>query len=135
MPLGRVEVHGVREFQRELRAAGREWPKELRVASRDAAEVVATGARRSFESRPGVAPKVADSVKVLAQQRSAAVRIGGRRWPYAMGSEFGSKRYRQFPPPRRGGYSLYATIAATRDEVVEQYAEAVDRLMRRAFPG
>lgn len=130
----RIEVLGLKDFQRELRRLDKAWPRELRAANRDAAEIVARGTRSSFASRPGVAPKVAASVKVLAQQRSAAVRIGGRRWPYALGSEFGSRRYPQFPPVLRGGYSLYPTIKASRDEMVEEYGEAVDRLMRRAFP-
>lgn len=130
-----IEVVGLRDFQRELRRVNAEFPKELRQANKDAAELVAASTRRSFASRGGVAPKVAASVKALAQQRSATVKIGGARYPYAMGSNFGSVKFKQFPPPVKPDHSLYRTIAAQQERVVDAYAAAVDRLMRRAFPG
>lgn len=132
-----IEVDGLRDFQKALKQAGDDFPKELRVASKDAAEIVAAGTRQSFSSRSGVAPKVAASVKVLAQQRGAAVRIGGKAFPYALGSNFGAgPRYPQFPQFAGSGddYSLYKTIRARRAEVLESYGDAVDRLARKAFP-
>lgn len=129
-----IQVQGLRELQRELRALDRAWPRELRVASKEAADVVAEATRASFASRGGVAPKVAPSVKALAQQRSASVRIGGAKYPFAMGSNFGSLKFKQFSPPTRPDYSLYASIDKKRDEVVEAFGDALDRLTRRAFP-
>lgn len=133
-PPGRIEVDGLRDLQRELRALDASWPKELRLANKEAAEVVADATRASFASRPGVAPKVAASVKALAQQRNASVRVGGKRWPYAMGATFGARRFKQFPPFKQGGYSLFPQIKSERAKVVEVYGDAVDRLVRRAFP-
>lgn len=130
----RIDVHGLKDLQRELRAVDRDWPKELRKANKSAADLVAEGTRQSFASRGGVAPKVAASVKSLAQQRNASVRIGGDRFPYAMGSNFGSVRYKQFPPPVKPDYSLYRTIEDKRSEVVESYGQAIDDLTSRAFP-
>lgn len=132
----KIEVEGLKDFQRALKDAGGDFPKELRLASKEAAKVVATGTRQSFLSRAGVAPKVAASVKVLASQRGAAVRIGGNKFPYALGSNFGSVRFRRFPMFAGHGsdYSLYKTIKAKRDEVIEVYGEAVDRIARKAFP-
>lgn len=135
---GRIEVQGLRDLQRELRAVDKGWPKELRLANKRAAELVADATRSSFGRRPGVAPRVAPSVKALAQQRSASVRIGGARYPFALGSEFGSVRFEQFPAwsgnGPGAGYSLYETIRGRREEVIDTYAEAVDRLARKAFP-
>lgn len=129
-----IEIIGLAEFQRELRRLDAQFPKELRIANKMAAELIAEPTRSSFESRDGVAPKVAASVKVLAQQRSAAVKIGGTRFPYAMGSNFGSRKFTQFPPPVEPDYSLYRTIAANREAVVDTYADMVDRIARHAFP-
>lgn len=141
MTVDRIEVDGLKDLQRELRAVDKDFPKELRLANKGAAEIVADATRASFASRGGVAPKVAPSVKALAQQRSASVKIGGAKYPYAMGSEFGGRgrpRTRQFPPWRGNGegagYSLYESIRAQRDKVMDSYGDALDRLTKKAFP-
>lgn len=138
MPPQAIKVEGLRDLQRALREIDRELPKELRRANLEAAQLIAEGTRRSFASRPGVAPKVVPSVKALAQQRSASVRIGGARFPFALGSEFGSIRFKQFPAWRgsaaAAGYSLYPTIRSEGPRVIEAYAAAVDRVAAKAFP-
>lgn len=131
---GRIEVDGLRDFQAALRAADRDFPKELRLANKEAAEVVAAATRSSFASRGGVAPKVAASVRAVAQQRSASVKIGGERYPYAMGSNFGSLRFKQFPPRTSPDYSLFISIQAKRREVLESYHDSLKRLTKKAFP-
>lgn len=134
----RIQVDGLKELQSALRAADRDFPKQLRVANKSAADLVAEGTRSSFASRGGVAPKVAPSVKALAQQRNASVKIGGPKYPFALGSEFGSIRYKQFPAWKGNGpdagYSLYETIRDKRDDVVEVYGDALDKLTARIFP-
>ncbi len=83
----------------------------------------------------GSAPKVAPTVKALAQQTRAQIVVGrgsGVGAEVAMGNTFGSTRYKQFPPT--GQYALYPTIAAKTDEVVDIYADMLDELLRRAFP-
>ena len=133
-----VRVNGLRDLQRELRNVDDSLPRELRKASLEAATIVADETRDSFSSRRGVAPKVAPSVKAVAEQRRAAVKIGGARYPYWGGAEFGSIQYGQFEPWRGSGpdagYSLYPSIRAKNEEVVERYGEMVDELMARAFP-
>lgn len=134
MSESRIDVVGLRDFQRELRTLDKAWPRELRKANLEAAEVVAEATRQSFASRPGVAPKVAASVKALAQQRNASVKIGGARFPYAMGSNFGSVRFLQFPPPTDPDYSLFRSITAKRREVLNVYEKELKHLTDKAFP-
>lgn len=129
-----IQVEGLSDLQREFRTLDKAWPRELRVANKEAVEIVAEATRASFASRGGVAPKVAPSVKTLAQQRSASVKIGGAKYPFAMGSNFGSLKFKQFPPPTKPDYSLYTSIDKKRDEVVKAFGDALDRLTRRAFP-
>lgn len=133
-----VQVAGLKEFVRELRKADRELPKAIRQANLDVAKEVAEGTRASFSSRGGVAPKVASSVRALAQQARAQVGIGGARYPYALGSEFGSVRYKQFPPWRGSGpgagYSLYPTIRSMRDEISQKYLDRIADATSGAFP-
>lgn len=133
-----IDVVGLKDFQRELRQMDKAWAKELRVANKKAAEPIAKDTRSSFASRPGVAPKVAASVKVLAEQRSASIKIGGDKYPYAMGSEFGSIQFKQFPPHRgsgsEAGYSLYPSIRSNRENVINVYGDLIDEVAKAAFP-
>lgn len=133
-----IRVEGLRDLLRELRAADAAWPKEMRQASKEVAENVAEGTRAAFASMSGSAPKVAATVKALAQQRAAQVKVGGAGDSIpvmvSMGNLWGSNRYKQFPPHRKGGYALYPTIAALREQNIDAYANAVERLVAKAFP-
>ena len=137
----RIRVEGLADLQRELRAANTKFPRELRVANKEAADIIAAGTRHAFAGLGGSAPKVVPTVKALAQQRSASVKIGGGAsvgGRVAMGNEFGSVRFKQFPPwsgsGGGAGYALFPTIRDRRDELVDVYAGALDRIARRAFP-
>lgn len=142
-----VRVIGLKELQKALRDADKELPKQLREANKQAAEIVTGKARSNFLGRPGVAPKVAPSVRALAQQRSASVKIGGARFPYALGSEFGGGRHgkgnptpagghtTQFPPFRKSGYALYPAIASESDRVVDAYGDVIDALLGKLAGG
>jgi hypothetical protein len=138
----RVEVHGLKDFRRELKRIGPAWPKELRAANFEAAEVVARKARRNAPQGPheggGRVQPLVSSIRALANQTRGQVAVGGARAPHGPVTEFGGRI------PRRGSTGamttvraqpfLYAAIASERDEVVEVYGEAIDRVMRRAFP-
>ena len=144
---GAIQVLGLRDFQRELRAVDTKLPRTLAVANKTAAEYVAERARRRAHSPGGVAAKSAPSIRAAGEQRRSKILIGGKTWPYALGAEFGAKVYPQFKPwrgnqhdpgmePGSGvGYFLYPTIRETRDEYLEIYARAIDQVMRDAFPG
>lgn len=141
MVADRIDVRGLVELQRELRKVSAELPRMLRVANLEAAELVAAEARARALALGGVAAKVAPSVKALAEQRRAAVRLGGARYPMAMGAEFGGRgrpRTRQFAPWRGNGagagYFLHPAKRDKTDEVVERFGDAVERITRAAFP-
>jgi hypothetical protein len=133
----RIQVTGLKELRRELKAVDAAFPKQLQKANRRVAEVVAAGTRAAFSSMGGSAPKVAPKVAALAQQARAQVRVGGGSGvgaEVAMGNLWGSRRFPQFPPPVAGGYALYPTIKDKSDEIVEAYADEIDDLLKRAFP-
>lgn len=135
---GYVRVAGLADFQRELRKVNADLPKELRKANIEAAEVVASDARRRAEARGGVSRKSAPSIKAQGEQRRSKVSIGGARFPFALGAEFGSIQYAQFDPwtgnGSDAGYFLYPAIRETREEFMDVYEQVIDRLSRRAFP-
>lgn len=144
-----VTVRGLRDLQKALRELDKTYPRELRVVNKDAAEIVASGARSKAQSLGGVHAKSAPSIKAAAQQRQAGVSIGGPRWPYAIGAEFGGGKYgkgnptpgggytTQFPPWRgRGtgaGYFLFPTIRRDIPRIEEHYERALDALARKHF--
>jgi hypothetical protein len=133
----RIQVTGLKELRKELKAADAAFPKELQKANKKIAELVADGTRAAFSGMGGSAPKVAPTVKALAQQARAQVKVGGGSGvgaEVAMGNLWGSKRYKQFPPPVDAGYALYPTLKAKNDEIVEAYGDLLDDLLKRAFP-
>lgn len=132
---GEVKVDGLRELNNALRAVGKDAQSELRDAGKKIAETVADDARSNAYSLGGVAAKVAPSIRASAGVRSAGVGFGGAAFPFAGGAEFGSLRYKQFKPWRGNtsdaGYFVYPSIRSNSERITEDYAEAVDDLMRR----
>lgn len=138
MAVEKIRVDGLKDLRAELKKLDATFPKELRLRTKKVADGVADATRASFASRGGVAPKVAASVKALAQQTGAQIKIGGARFPFALGSEFGSVRYKQFPTFKgsgpAAGYSLYETIRDRRQQIIEEYADMLEDLTAEAFP-
>jgi hypothetical protein len=131
-----VRVEGLDQYRRGLRRAGPEYPKRLAKVNKEAGERVARGAQSRYRNRyeqhsgRGVA-----SIRSLAQQAGAKVRIGSARVPYMLGQEFGSNRYRQFAPHvGRAGRFLFPTIREEMPKLVDEYLEELDDIAREAYP-
>lgn len=132
---GEIKVRGLTELNAALRAIGNEAQGELRDASRVVANIVADDARANAYALGGVAAKVAPSIRASAGVRSAGVGFGGAAFPFAGGAEFGSLRYKQFKPWRGNqsdaGYFVYPSIRSNSERIAEEFADAVDDLLRR----
>lgn len=130
-----VRVHGLNELNRTLRSMGPEFQKELKQANKSVAEFVAADARSAALSVGGVAAKTAPSVRASGTNTRAGVSIGGSKYPFAGGAEFGSVRYKQFAPWRgnssEAGYFLYPSIRQDSDRILTEYTAALDDLLRR----
>jgi hypothetical protein len=132
-----IRITGLAELRRELRALEGKWPSALQKVNKAIAEDVAEGTRSNLASMGGSAVKAASTVKALAQQTRAQVKVGGGSGvasEVAMGNLWGSRRFKQFPPPKDGGYALYPTINAMRTDIEDRYLDLLDDLLRRAFP-
>lgn len=133
-----VEVHGLDDFRRELRRLADDLPRELADANHQVATLVANEAQQRAGGVSRGARKAAESLSAARTQAAAKVRMGGARYPFAAGFEFGSIRYPQFPPWRgsgeTAGYWLYPSIRANNDRIVDMYGELLDGITRRAFP-
>lgn len=100
MAASSVRVVGMRELQAALRRVDTALPRQLRLAGNAAVAGIVTGAQARARSQGGVAAKTAPSIRAASEQRAAAVKIGGARYPFALGAEFGAQRFRQFEPWR-----------------------------------
>lgn len=131
-----VRVEGLAEVNRALRAlGGREFQAELREAGREVATEVASDARGRASSLGGVAAHVAPSIAASAGFTSAGVSFGGAAHPAAMGAEFGGQgrpTTMQFQPHRgHEGYFIYPSIRDNGEFIERTYLDAVDTILRR----
>lgn len=131
-----VKVTGLNELNRALRdMGGREFQKELKEAGAEVAGEVASGARGRALALGGVAAKTAPSIRAAAGFTSAGVGFGGSGYPFAMGAEFGSVRFKQFKPWRGNGsdagYFVYESIRDNADMIGQRYLDAVDDVLRK----
>lgn len=134
-----VQVEGLAELNRALRAlGGREFQAELRDAGREIAGEVAGDAQGIASGLGGVAAKTAPSISAAAGFTSAGVSLGGSAYPFAMGAEFGGQRLpttQQFKPWKGSGsgagYFVYESIRRNSDRIGETYLDAVDKVIKR----
>lgn len=130
-----VQVEGLREFQRSIRALrDREVTKKVRLVNKAAAEIVKPEAMRTAPEgkrdaksnrryRPG---KLGRSVKVVASAKSAQIKAGSAaRVPYAATVHFGYPK-RNIRPNR----FLFRAMARKGRQVSETYEREISTLVR-----
>lgn len=134
-----VQVDGLAELNRTLRAlGGREFQKEIREAGKEIAVDVAGDAKGKALSLGGVAAHIAPSIAASAGVTSAGVALGGAAYPMAMGAEFGGQRRpttQQFKPWRGSGsdagYFVYPAIRDNSSSIEERFGKALDNIIER----
>jgi hypothetical protein len=154
-----VNVIGLREFRRALKAVGPEWPKELSRANREIAKIGERVSQNEARGMGGVQRRAANAIKGSASAREARIQIkpsSGKRNPTAManvafwGAERRTGWYRTKPEGKRqhpvwvgnnwevadinsGPYAINAALARHLDDIVAAHRAALDRLAARAF--
>lgn len=128
-----IRVNGLRDLQRELKRL--DLTDDLKDAHYRVAGIVVDEAEKRARALGRMQAKAAESLRAGKAQRKATVSIGGARYPFALGAEFGAKKYPQFLPHLgRTGYWTYPAIRAKRDEVIDAYGDEIERLTKAAFP-
>lgn len=126
--LTRIEVHGLREFRRNLRQMDRGLPKGLRVAGNKAAALVVAKAKPKVPTGPAKGGHARDSIRASSTQSAARVAGGGARFPYYPWLDFGGRVGRNRSVHRnfiRSGRYIWAAFAQNRDEVERQLLAAL----------
>lgn len=132
MPIERINVTGIKEFQKALRRMDSDLPKQLRVALNEASQLVIDKAKAEVPRRTG---KAAASLKVRSSQREARIAAGGRKAPYYPWLDFGGKtginRSVDRPFYTEGRY-IYPSLRKNRDEITKVLETAITDLARGA---
>lgn len=150
-----IEVKGLREFRRELKAASADLPKEMRKAQKGIADEVADRAQGVAGGMGGIQAKAAGSIRGYATQTQASVGFpsggiaGAAFWGTLRHTGwYAAARYAGGPPnnPRwvgnswepgvagQGPYAINDALADFLPELDERYLDMIDDLTARAFP-
>lgn len=124
----RIEVAGLREFQRSLRQMDADLPKQIRVVLNASGEIVVKYAQPKIPSKSG---RARASMKLRSSQREARLAAGGRRAPYYpwldFGGSVGPNDSVQRPFITIGRY-VYPTLRDHNAEIQDAMAEGLQRL-------
>lgn len=161
--LSQLTQRALADFRRDLRGIGPAWPKEVQKVNRKVAETGSALARARATSLGGVWARNAAAIKPRATATFGAVRISPSRaknsktrgataafwgsnqrsgW-YANAAHAGSTA-RQHPPwvgntwqagvAGQGPYAINDALAAYGPQLLEEWAQGIDEVTRRAFP-
>jgi phage gpG-like protein len=84
----KIQILGLKEFRRELRAANAQLPRELRKVFNTAATAVVTDAKAKVPKRSG---QLAGSIRARSTPTEGRVVMGSEKVPYAGFIEFGGR--------------------------------------------
>ena len=134
-------VVGADEFARALRKMDRDLYREMTQANRAIGTMVVKRGRAKAASYSSQAKKASGSMRVASARSGINLSLGGGRWPYALGAEFGALQYAQFPQWRGNqyvswddgvGYFFHPAIRESQEEVLDLYMQAVADAARKA---
>ncbi len=153
MPSEGIEIEGLRQFARELKAISPDLDAELKALNFQVASKVKDDAVARAAGQGPMVRRAAQSLRAAKQAARAAVFLGNNSTPFAFGAEFGSAQNRPRSLPNEGttrlgwnqfrpwsgsgstaGYFLYPAIRQDMPEIVDMYGDAVEKIAKQAFP-
>jgi hypothetical protein len=127
-----IEIEGLRDFMRNLRALDQALPKALRLAGNAAAAVVVDDARSRM---PSVSGRARRSVKTRSTRTAVRIASGGKRAPYVPWLDYGGRVgpgnsvVRKWVPD---GRYVYPAFTDNRQRVDDAYREALREIARQS---
>ena len=120
-----------------MKKLGKEQQKILREELKASVGPIVGGAerryRRIYPAQSG-SRRSRRGIRGGSSARGVAVLLGSKRYPYLIGQEWGSGRFKQFPVWDRGGRFYWPAIQKGLDGATKKMQTAIDRANRRAFP-
>lgn len=130
-----IEIDGLRQFARSLKAMDSDLPKALRIGFNEAVQIVVDTARPRVPRRTG---RAAGSLKAQSTRTAARIAAGGRRAPYFPWLDFGGAGPGNRPARRpfyTDGRYVWKAYAEKRDEVRDRLERALVELAESAGLG
>lgn len=129
----KVEIGGLAQLSRALKAVDSEAPKQLRLAQNEAADLLVSHTRPKIPTLSGAAAR---SLVARSTRTSARVAVGGKKAPYYPWLDFGGQgRIAGRPSPRdfiKEGRYLYPTLRQIRPQIEKQLQESISAVIRGA---
>lgn len=129
----KVEVGGLAQLSKGLRAIDSQAPKELRLALNSAADLLVDATRPKIPSLSGAARR---SLVARSTRTSARVAVGGKKAPYVPWLDFGGQGRRPGRPAERPflreGRYVYPTLREIRPRIEAQLQESITAVVRNA---
>jgi hypothetical protein len=128
----KVEVTGLKEFNRSLKSLDSDLPKATRIALNGCADFLIAQTRPQIPRRTG---RAANSLKARSTRTSVRIGVGGRQAPYYPWLDFGGRVGRAksvHRPFYTEGRYLYPTLRKNRDEFTKIMEGAILEVARSA---
>jgi hypothetical protein len=129
----KIEVGGLAQLSRGLKAIDSDAPKELRIALNSAAGLLIEHARPKIPAVTGASRR---SLVARSTRTSARVAVGGKRAPWFPWLDFGGEGRRPGRPARREflreGRYIYPTLTEIRPKIEAQLQESISAVIRNA---
>ena len=144
-----LNVQGLSKFRRELAKLDKDYRKAFDAELKAVVEPIKRDAQARYRVEhprrrvKGRRSKGSTRGIVAASGGGRArVIIGGNRFPYLLGQEWGTDgKYPQFPPttknlpPDKRGYFFWPAVVAGRQRVFKGLTKAIDNANKRVFKG
>ena len=133
MSEAKIEIDGLKQFQKSLRQMDADLAKMLRLVFNEAGEIIVDYAQSHIENRTGRAKA---SIKARSTQRNGQVAIGGNRAPYVPWLDFGGEGRRRGRPSARPfikeGRYVYRGLRVKNDEITDVMQKGLNDLATAA---
>ncbi|MDG9711159.1 hypothetical protein [Streptomyces sp. DH10] len=145
-----TNVEGLAQFTRALRRiGGGELTNEMKRLNFEIADKLTDATKATAAAGNRQQKSAAQSIRATKTANYAAIRLGSKRKPYALGAEFGAKKRTHkgnviagFGPWRGNqwggweggpGYFLHPTIRSEGPALLRDYYDEIERIAREAF--
>ena len=129
----KVEVVGLAQISRSLKAVDAQAPKELRIALNTVSDVLIGAVRPKIPEVSGASRR---SLVARSTRTSARIAVGGKTAPWYPWLDFGGQgRIKGRPAPRefiREGRYLYPTLREIRPRIEQELRDAITRVIENA---
>lgn len=129
----KIEVGGLAQLNKGLRAIDKDAPKELRLGLNDAANLLVDRAKPKVPVVTGAARR---SMVARSTRTSARVAVGGKKAPYYPWVSFGGEGQIKGRPPKREfireGRDIYPTLREIRPLIEQRLQDRLSAVVRKA---